>query len=371
MSEIAPLQWTGKDLRILDQTKLPQEELVVTADTYADVINAIKTMQVRGAPALGVAGAYAMVLACRSLDTSNINEIQARLKQVGECVANARPTAVNLAWSVQRMMKVVLSTRTGVELGHRLEAEANKLYDEDVAANRRIGLLGSDLIPEKATVLTHCNTGALATAGYGTALGVIRAAWESGRQLNVIATETRPFLQGARLTAWELVQLGIPTDLIVDSAVGSVISRGQVNCVVVGADRIAANGDTANKIGTYNIAVIAHENGVPFYVAAPTTTLDLTLPSGSVIPIEERDGSEIVNWGDTRVAAEGIGVQNPAFDVTPARYITAIITEQGIATAPFTESLHRLSNERLSNPPSNVTVPMGASSHRQGASTDG
>ena len=371
MSEIAPLQWTGKDLRILDQTKLPQEELVVTADTYADVINAIKTMQVRGAPALGVAGAYAMVLACRSLDTSNIHEIQARLQQVGEYVANARPTAVNLAWSVQRMMKVVLSTQTDVELGQRLEAEANKLYDEDVAANRRIGLLGSDLIPEKATVLTHCNTGALATAGYGTALGVIRAAWESGRQLNVIATETRPFLQGARLTAWELVQLGIPTDLIVDSAVGSVISRGQVNCVVVGADRIAANGDTANKIGTYNIAVIAHENGVPFYVAAPTSTLDLTLPSGSDIPIEERDGSEIVNWGDTRVAAEGIGVQNPAFDVTPARYITAIITEQGIATAPFTESLHRLLKERLSNPQSNMTVPMGADSHRQGASTDG
>ena len=342
MPEIVPLEWTGDALRILDQTKLPQEQAVTVARIYSDVVNAIQAMQVRGAPAIGVAGAYALVLAVKAVDTPDLRRLLTYLSEVGKEITSARPTAVNLRWAVERMLSVAFPCRSVAELHQRLEAEAVAIHREDVAGNRRMGALGADLLPTEGAVLTHCNTGALATAGYGTALGVIRAAWEGGKRFRVLVTETRPFLQGARLTTWELVQLGIPTDLIVDSAAGSIMARGEVGCVIVGADRIASSGDVANKIGTYTLAVLAHENGVPFYVAAPTSTLDLSLSSGDDIPIEERAPEEVMRWGDMSIAPKGINVRNPAFDVTPHRYVTAIITERGIARPPYAEALRQL-----------------------------
>lgn len=346
MPEIAPLEWTGDALRILDQTKLPQEQAVTLAHTYHDVIQAISTMQVRGAPAIGVAGAYAMSLAAKSLDTSDIRQAYSFLSEVGDHVGNARPTAVNLKWAVGRMLRVALTGRSVGELNQILEAEAVAIHREDIAGNRKIGMFGAELIRENCMVLTHCNAGALATGGYGTALGVIRAAWEQSKKFRVLITETRPFLQGARLTAWELVQLGIPTDLVVDSAAGTMMAHGEVGTVIVGADRIAANGDVANKIGTYALAVLAHENEIPFYVAAPMSTVDISIPSGDAITIEERAPEEVTIWGGKSIAPKGIGVRNPAFDVTPHRYITSIITERGIANPPFQDQLALLSNEK-------------------------
>jgi methylthioribose-1-phosphate isomerase len=342
MPEIVPLEWTGDALRILDQTKLPQEQSVIVASTHAEVASAIETMQVRGAPAIGVAGAYAMALAGKAVDTPDLNRLKSFLSDVAKDLSGRRPTAVNLGWAIQRMLTVVTSCHSVSDVRKRMDAEAVAIHREDVASNRRLGALGAQLLPKNGTVLTHCNAGALATAGYGTALGVIRAAWDQGQKLKVMVTETRPFLQGARLTAWELVQMGIPTDLIVDSAAASFLARGDISCVVVGADRVAANGDTANKIGTYMLAVLAHENDVPFYVAAPTSTLDMSLRSGDDIPIEERPEHEIVSWGGWNIAPKGIGVRNPAFDVTPSRYITAIITDRGIARSPYEEDLRRL-----------------------------
>ncbi|MBI4199727.1 MAG: S-methyl-5-thioribose-1-phosphate isomerase [Chloroflexi bacterium] len=339
---MVPLEWTGDALRVLDQTRLPWEQSFVVARSHRDVVRAIRDMRVRGAPALGVAGAYALALAGRELNASNLRELQASLSRVGEEVASARPTAVNLRWAVDRMLRTASSCTSLAELPKRLEAEAVALHQEDVAANQRLSRLGADVLPQEGTVLTHCNAGALATGGYGTALGVIRAAWEQGKRLRAMVTETRPFLQGARLTTWELLQLGIPTQLIVDSAAGSLLAQGEVRCVIVGADRIAANGDVANKIGTYSLAVLARENRVPFYVAAPTSTLDLSLPSGALIPIEERSGEEVLRWGEGRIAPAGVSVRNPAFDVTPARYVTAIITERGVAWPPFDETLRAL-----------------------------
>ena len=345
MPEIVPLEWTGESLRILDQTRLPQEQAVTVARTYGDVVEAIRTMQVRGAPALGVAGAYAMVLAVKAVDTMDLRRLFSYLSEVGKEVASTRPTAANLRWAVERMLKAAFPSRSIAELRQSLEREAVAIHQEDVAGNRRMGELGADLISRDGAVLTHCNAGALATGGYGTALGVIRTAWEKDKRLRVVITETRPFLQGARLTAWELVQLGIPTELIVDSAAGSVMAQGDVGCVIVGADRIAANGDVANKIGTYTLAVLAHENEVPFYIAAPISTLDLSLPSGSDIPIEERAPEEVTRWGDKSITPKGISVRNPAFDVTPHRYVTAIITERGIVRPPYDEELRRLVEE--------------------------
>ncbi len=340
--EIVPLQWSGDALRILDQTKLPQEQAVVVARSYEQVIGAIRAMQVRGAPAIGIAGAYAMVLAVKAVDTPDLRRLLSYLADVSKEVASARPTAVNLKWAVTRVLNSAFRGRSVAELRQNVEAEAAAIHKEDVAGNRRIGLLGAELLPKEGTVLTHCNAGALATGGYGTALGVIRAAWENGKKLRVLATETRPFLQGARLTAWELAQMGIPTELIVDSAAGSMMARKEVACVVVGADRVAANGDVANKIGTYSLAVLAHENGVPFYVAAPISTLDMSLTSGDLIPIEERSADEVTRWGNNAIAPKGIKVRNPAFDVTPHRYVSAIITERGIAREPYEESLKKL-----------------------------
>lgn len=345
MPEIVPLEWRGDCLRILDQTKLPLEQAVVLARTYTDVVNAIKSMQVRGAPAIGVAGAYAMVLASRAVDTTNMGRLQAYLRDVANQISKARPTAVNLTWAINRMTRIIPACQTIAELRQKLEDEATAIHREDISANKQIGALGAKLLPDEGAILTHCNAGALATAGYGTALGMIRAAWEQGHRLNVLVTETRPLLQGARLTAWELNQMGIPTYLLVDSAAGSAIRRGEVRCVIVGADRITANGDIANKIGTYTLAVLAHENGIPFYVAAPTATLDISLSSGSEIVIEERDADEVVRWGERSTAPKGIQVRNPAFDVTPAKYVTAIISERGIAYPPYEQSLRNLSEE--------------------------
>ncbi len=342
MPEIVPLEWTGDALRILDQTKLPQEQAVVVARTANDVVHAIKTMQVRGAPAIGVAGAYALALAARGVDTADLGRMLSFLNEAAKQITSARPTAVNLQWAVERVLKAGRDANSVPALRQRLETEATAICREDVAANRRIGALGAALLPAEGTVMTHCNAGALATAGYGTALGVIRAAWEKSHKIRVVANETRPFLQGARLTAWELVQMGIPTTLEVDSAAGSLLASGTISCVVVGADRIAANGDTANKIGTYTIAVVAHENNVPFYVAAPTSTLDMSIASGKDIPIEERSPDEVTRWGDRLIAPKGIAVRNPAFDVTPARYITAIITEKGVVRPPYDEGLRKV-----------------------------
>ncbi len=367
--EIVPLEWTGDALRILDQTRLPHQQTYIEARDWGDVVRAIQTMQVRGAPAIGVAGAYAVALAAGDIATDALVPFRSRLANIAKQIAGARPTAVNLRWAVDRMLAVAGECSTVGLIQQRLIDEAKRIHSEDEEANRRIGALGAVLVPEHGAVLTHCNAGALATGGYGTALGVIRAAWEQGKRFRVFATETRPILQGARLTSWELVQLGIPIDLIVDSAAGSVLAGGAVGCVIVGADRIAANGDVANKIGTYSLAVLAHENGVPLYVAAPISTLDLSLASGESIPIEERPREEVTNWAQVPTAPEGVGVYNPAFDVTPSRYVSAIITERGVATPPYEGTLKSLVTEdgrTGKGPESSHRAALGAVGGRRG-----
>ena len=339
MPEINAISYANGKLGLLDQTLLPAECCVVWIDDYHEVIRSVQLMRVRGAPALGVAAAYAVVMAADHIDDPIRDEFLKNLRQAGSEIASARPTAVNMAWAVERMLDVASQHADAPSIRAALLAEARRLQQEDEYANRRMGAHGAVLMPEGGAVLTHCNTGALATAGYGTALGVIRAAWEGGKRFHVFATETRPVLQGARLTTWELVQLGIPATLVVDSAAGMLMRGGEVSCVITGADRIAANGDTANKIGTYSLSVLAKEHGLPFYIAAPTSTVDLSIASGDDIPIEERDVSEVTGFREVRTAAEGIAARNPAFDVTPHRYIDAIVTEQGIARPPYTESL--------------------------------
>jgi methylthioribose-1-phosphate isomerase len=303
---------------------------------------------VRGAPAIGVTAAFGLAMAASSATPGTVEAQDAALTHAAAVLRAARPTAVNLAWALDRMTRAARRARasglSNAELASGLEREAQAIHDEDLAACRAIGRWGATLVPEVATVLTHCNAGGLATAGYGTALGVIRAAVEAGKKLRVLADETRPFLQGARLTAWELMQDRIETVLIADSAAGSLLRSGAVDLVVVGADRIARNGDVANKIGTYSAAVLAKENGVPFYVAAPVSTIDPACPDGDAIPIETRDPSEVTELGGVRVAPEGVGVLNPAFDVTPARYVTAIITELGVARPPYADSLAALTH---------------------------
>jgi methylthioribose-1-phosphate isomerase len=314
--EVQPIRWRGDRLELLDQRLLPDQAVYVTCRSAADVAAAIRDMVVRGAPAIGCAAAFGVVLSRGSPESF-------------EVLAKSRPTAVNLFWALERMKKA-----------QDLEAEAIAIYDEDLAANRAIGRLGAELIRERSRVMTHCNTGALATAGYGTALGVIRAS--KGKNISVIANETRPYLQGARLTAWELVQEGIPCTLITDSMAGHLMSKGEVDVVIVGADRVAANGDVANKIGTYPLAVLAKRHGIPFYVAAPLSTFDPKIPDGSHIPIEERPAAEVTGYRGTRWAPEGVSVRNPAFDVTPAELVTAIISEKGIASPPYRESIAAL-----------------------------
>jgi methylthioribose-1-phosphate isomerase len=341
MTEVQAIEWAGEKLRLLDQTKLPVETTVFEADRYQDVIRAVKEMRVRGAPALGVVAAYGVAMAARDIPRGERGSFLTRLKAAGREIESARPTAVNMTWAVRRLLDLAEAEPDAAAVPGRLLDEARTMQEEDEEVNRRIGRFGNEIVPDTGGVLTHCNTGALATAGYGTALGVIRAGWEMGKRFHVFHTETRPFLQGARLTAWELVQLGIPSTLVVDSSAGVLLSQGEVSCVVVGADRIAANGDVANKVGTYTLAVLSNENGVPFYVAAPTSTVDLSLSSGGEIPIEERRPEEVTSFGGVRTAPEGIGVRNPSFDVTPHRYISGIITEVGILRDPYSESLAR------------------------------
>ncbi len=320
---------------MIDQRKLPREEVFVTCRTYEEVAEAIRVMVIRGAPAIGVAAAMGVALGVQQ---------GADFETVCSTLAGTRPTAVNLFWGIERMKRVraALNGASREELLRSMIEEAQEIRREDIAMCMAIGKHGAALVPDGKTVLTHCNAGALATAGYGTALGVIRAAVEAGKKIDVFADETRPFLQGARLTAWELQQDRIPTTIITDNMAGHFLKSGRIGCVVVGADRIASNGDVANKIGTYSVAVLAKENGVPFYVAAPSSTFDLTLASGDQIPIEQRAKDEVTHVFGVPVAPENIGVENPAFDVTPAKYVTAIICEKGVARAPYTESLRAI-----------------------------
>jgi len=342
---IKTLEWTDGGVRFLDQTKLPSEETYVTCATAEEVAEAIRTMVVRGAPAIGVAAAMGIALGARQAEGDHVAEFRRNFEQLCELMAETRPTAVNLFWAIQRMReRFEASVEMPVkQIQQALIAEAQRIYVEDLAANEALSKHGAALLPASGGVLTHCNAGALATAGgYGTALGVIRAAIEAGKKLHVFADETRPVLQGSRLTAWELQKDGIPTTVIADNMAGAMMRQGKIGAVVVGADRIAANGDTANKIGTYTVAVLAKEHGIPFYVAAPFTSIDLETPDGSRIPIEQRAAREVTHVGPMRIAPEGIKVENPAFDVTPNALIAAIITERGVAKPPFTEALRKL-----------------------------
>ncbi len=340
---VETIQWTEAGVVMIDQTKLPRLTEFVTCTNYEQVAEAIRSMVIRGAPAIGVAAAMGVAIGMTQADPERLDEEFANICAV---LGATRPTAVNLFWGIERMKRKYASLKgqSAAGIATALVAEAKLIREEDIEINRAMGRHGAPLIPDGRTVLTHCNAGALATAGYGTALGVIRAAIESGKKIDVFADETRPFLQGARLTAWELQQDGIPATLITDNMAGHFMKSGRIGSVVVGADRIAGNGDVANKIGTYSVAVLAKENGIPFYVAAPISTLDLSLTSGDQIPIEERSPREVIEVFGVPVAPEGIAVQNPAFDVTPNRYVTAIITERGVARAPYEVSLRALAS---------------------------
>ncbi|HVQ31905.1 MAG TPA: S-methyl-5-thioribose-1-phosphate isomerase [Vicinamibacteria bacterium] len=330
---------------MIDQRLLPEREVYLRCRDHREVAKAIKDMVIRGAPAIGVAAAMGLALGAKR-SASEGEALREEFAHRGRERAATRPTAVNLFWAIERMQRrfAAEASRGGAALRSALVEEARAIEREDLAACELMGEHGARLLPEKSRLLTHCNAGALATAGYGTALGVIRSAAKAGKVVAVFADETRPYLQGARLTAWELMRDGIPTTLITDSMAGHLMARGEINAVIVGADRIAANGDVANKIGTYTVAVLAKENGIPFYVAAPVSTFDLATPTGADIPIEERPEREVTHHGGQRLAPEGVLVRNPAFDVTPHRYVTAIVCERGVARAPYTESLRTLAN---------------------------
>lgn len=343
---IPTLTWTPEGVRFLDQTKLPLEETYVLASTYEDVAEIIVTMVVRGAPAIGVSAAYGVALGALKTSARTTEEFAPEFEKICARLAGTRPTAVNLFWAIDRMKALFAKLRAAgaslAQIQEKLLGEAHAMYEEDIAACQAMGAFGGELLPQEAGVLTHCNAGALATCGYGTALGVIRAAVEQGKRIHVYADETRPFLQGARLTAWELMADGIPTTVICDNMAASLMRAGRIQAVVVGADRIAANGDVANKIGTYNVAILAREHGIPFYVAAPWSTIDLATPTGEAIPIEERPQREVTHHAGKQLTPNGVGICNPAFDVTPAKYVTAIITERGVLRAPYSESLREM-----------------------------
>src|SRR5664279_4462168 len=341
---IKTLEWTDAGVRLIDQTKLPLEETYVTCKSYEELADAIRTMIVRGAPAIGVAAAMGVALGVRDSQASDHAELKLDFDHICEVLASTRPTAVNLFWAIRRMRDKFkqVSTQPIARIRQELVAEGQRMLVEDVAANEAMGRHGAVLLPSSGGVLTHCNAGALATCGYGTALGVIRAAIDSGKKLEVFADETRPFLQGSRLTAWELMKDNIPTTLISDNMAGAIMRQGKIDAVVVGADRIAANGDVANKIGTYTVAILAKEHGIPFYVAAPLSTIDLQTPDGSKIPIEQRASTEVTHLAGKQIAPDAVRVENPAFDVTPSKYVTAIITERGVARAPYQDSLAEL-----------------------------
>ncbi len=344
------IEWTEDGVRMIDQTRLPAEEVYLTCRDYQEVAEAIRSMVIRGAPAIGVAAAMGIALGVKRSAAKSLRDLRAEFETVCETISKTRPTAVNLFWAVKRMrdtFEAELSRQTDeprdlTAVKSRLEGEAKRVLAEDIAINEAMGRHGAALLPEAGTILTHCNAGALATGGYGTALGVIRAAISQGKAIKVFADETRPFLQGARLTAWELAKDGIPVTLITDNMAGHFMKQGQIQAVIVGADRIAANGDTANKIGTYTVAVLSHENRIPFYVAAPLSTIDLSLSCGDQIPIEERSQEEVTHLKGLALAPQGVPARHPAFDVTPHPYITAIITERGIARCPYKETLKAL-----------------------------
>jgi methylthioribose-1-phosphate isomerase len=343
---IPTLTWTPEGVRFIDQTKLPLEESYVLATTYEQVAEVIVTMVVRGAPAIGVSAAYGIALGAIHAKAESTELFAPEFDRICARLAGTRPTAVNLFWAIDRMKKLFAERLAAgdrlAEVQEKILAEAHAMYDEDIAACKAMGAYGGALLPNEGGVLTHCNAGALATCGYGTALGVIRSAVDQGKQIHVYADETRPFLQGARLTAWELMADGIPTTVICDNMAASLMRAGKIQAVVVGADRIAANGDFANKIGTYNVAILAKEHGIPFYCAAPWSTIDLATRTGDAIPIEERSAVEVTHHGGKQLTPHGVGICNPAFDVTPAKYVTAIFTERGVLGAPYEESLREM-----------------------------
>jgi methylthioribose-1-phosphate isomerase len=341
---IQTLEWTDKGVRFIDQTKLPTEEVYVNCKTHEQVADVIRNMVVRGAPAIGVAAAMGIALGVNNSKAESAGDLKRDFDQICDVIGKTRPTAVNLFWAIRRMQEKFerIRIRPIAQIKADLIEEAQRMHAEDIAANQAMGKHGAALMPNSGGVLTHCNAGALATAGYGTALGVIRAAVEQGKKIHVYADETRPFLQGSRLTAWELMKDGIPTTVISDNMAGVMMKQGKIGAIVVGADRIAANGDVANKIGTYTVAILAKEHGIPFYVAAPISTVDLDCPDGSKIPIEQRDGKEVTHIAGKQMVPDGVGVENPAFDVTPAKYVAAIVTEKGVARAPYEESLRQL-----------------------------
>ena len=346
---IQTLEWTDAGVRFIDQTKLPTEEVYVICKTYEEVADVIRNMVVRGAPAIGVAAAMGIALGVKNSNAEKIADLSRDFDRICDVIGKTRPTAVNLFWAIRRMREKfdLLRTQPLGKIKQALIEEAQRMHAEDIAANQAMGRHGATLMPSNGGVLTHCNAGALATCGYGTALGVIRAAVEQGKKLHVYADETRPFLQGSRLTAWELMKDGIPTTVISDNMAGAMMSQGKIGAIVVGADRIAANGDVANKIGTYTVAVLAKEHGIPFYVAAPFSTIDLDTPDGSTIPIEQRNAREVTHIAGRQMVPQGVDVENPAFDVTPAKYVTAIITERGVARAPYGEALQGLAKQQL------------------------
>jgi len=338
------IEWDNGTVRMIDQRRLPGEFVILELTDYRDVARAIREMAIRGAPAIGAAAAFALALGARQSTARDREALLANLEDIAQTLRQTRPTAVNLFWAIERLLARAQdpALKTPAEIVAALESEAQALADEDVEINRRMGAHGAEVIADGDHILTHCNTGSLATVDYGTALGVVRSAWEQGKRVHVWVDETRPRLQGARLTAWELMRDGIPMTLIADNAAGHLMRSGQVDVVLFGADRVAANGDVANKIGSYKLAVLARENGIPCYSVVPTSTIDLSLPDGDAIPIEERDPEEITTIGGVRIAPQGVPVYNPAFDVTPHRYLTGIITENGIAYPPFKRNLRRV-----------------------------
>jgi methylthioribose-1-phosphate isomerase len=346
---IPTLEWTPAGVNFLDQTKLPLEETYVLATDYKQVATVIRDMITRGAMVIGVSGAMGVAIGIQNSTATTIPELTAEVAEICDHLAATRPTAVNLFWGIGRvrdLYNTLAAANTPIsDIKLAVVALAKEMYDEDIANCRTLGAFGADLLPKEGTILTHCNAGALAACGYGSALGVIRAAVERGHKIDVLADETRPYLQGARLTAWELMKDNIPTTVLCDNMAASLMSKGRIQACIVGADRIAANGDTANKIGTYGVAILAKEFGIPFYVAAPWATIDMATATGEGIPIEQRDAREVTHSNGKQMTPDGVGIENPAFDVTPAKYITAIITERGVLHAPFGESIRAMSQQ--------------------------
>ena len=351
---IPTLEWLPTGVNFLDQTKLPLEETYVLATDYKQVATVIRDMIVRGAPAIGVSAAMGMAIGIDRSKATTLPELTAEVAVIAKTLAETRPTAVNLFWGIdeiRNLYNTLAAKNTSIpEIKSAVVAKARRMYDEDIAACKQMGAHGASLLPKEGTVLTHCNAGALATCGYGSALGVIRAAIERGHKIDVFADETRPFLQGARLTAWELMKDNIPTTVLCDNMAAALMRQGRIQAVIVGADRIAANGDVANKIGTYGVSILAKEHGIPFYVAAPWSTLDLQTATGEGIPIEQRAATEVTHSNGKQMTPSGVAIENPAFDVTPARYVTAIITERGVLRAPYEQSIQNMANQVIPEP---------------------